>query len=335
MDMMNPFDVFTVAEICAAVNKVPNTYGRIRELGIFPTKGTLTSSVVAEEKNGSLVLLSTQPQSAPAQGGKVGKRKVRTFAIPRLVYDESIKPEDVKAVRAFGSNQVEQLASLLNEKLATARSKHDITLEFMRAGALAGVVKDGAGTTIYDYFDEFTITQKTVDFVLGTSTTNIGAKCREIARHIEDNLMGDVMTGIRVLVSPEFYDKLIVHAKVEAAFAGWAAAQERIGGDLRKGFTFGGLTFEEYRGQATDAAGSTQKFIAAGDGRAFPVGTANTFSTLVGPSDFNETVGQIGQEYYAKVIPAKFDRGYEAHTQSNPLPFCTRPAVLVRAYTSN
>src|SRR4029453_5013120 len=41
-----------------------------------------------------------------------------------------------------------------------------------------------------------------------------------------------------------------------------------MGGDLRKGFTFGGVTFEEYRGQATDAAGNTARFIAAGEGHA-------------------------------------------------------------------
>jgi hypothetical protein len=265
----------------------------------------------------------------------VGKRKVRTFRIPKLVYDEYVSPQEVQGVRAFGGNGQQAMAALLNDKLETARSKHDITLEYLRMGALKGTILDADGSTIYNLFTEFGIVQKTVDFVLGTSTTKIADKCREVLRHIEDNLLGEVMQRVHVLVSPEFYDKLVTHAKVEAAYANWTAAAERLGGDLRSGFTFGGLTFEEYRGQSTDTSGSVARFIAANDGHAFPVGTVQTFSTFAGPADFNETVGSLGQVYYAKVQPAEFDRGYKVHTQSNVLPLCMRPAVCVRVYSSN
>ena len=50
----------------------------------------------------------------------------------------------------------------------------------MEINALRGVVKDGAGTTLYDYFDEFGLTQLSVDFVLGTATTQVQAKIRSI-----------------------------------------------------------------------------------------------------------------------------------------------------------
>ena len=112
-------------------------------------------------------------------------------------------------------------------------------------------------------------------------------------------------------------------------------AADRIGGDLRGGFTFGGITFEEYRGVASDINAAATRFIAAGDGYAFPTGTSETFRTLVGPADFNETVGQLGQQYYAKVVEAKFGRGYEAHTQSNVLPICYRPNVCIKVTSSN
>ena len=47
-------------------------------------------------------------------------------------------------------------------------------------------------------------------------------------------------------------------------------------------------------------------------------------------ADFNETVNTIGQTLYAKQEPRKFDRGTDLHTQSNPLPMCHRPGVLVK-----
>ena len=33
---------------------------------------------------------------------------------------------------------------------------------------------------------------------------------------------------------------------------------------------------------------------------------------------------------YAKLDARKFDRGTDVHTQSNPLPLCLRPSVLVK-----
>ena len=99
---------------------------------------------------------------------------------------------------------------------------------------------------------------------------------------------------------------------------------------MRSGFTFGGITFEEYRGQASDINGTVRKFIAPGEAHAFPLGTVDTFGTYLAPADFNETVNTLGQPLYAKQEPRKFERGTDLHTQSNPLPMCHRPGVLVK-----
>jgi hypothetical protein len=63
---------------------------------------------------------------------------------------------------------------------------------------------------------------------------------------------------------------------------------------------------------------------------AFPLGTVDTFGTYFAPADFNETVNTLGQPLYAKQEPRKFERGTDLHTQSNPLPMCHRPGVLVK-----
>jgi hypothetical protein len=338
MAMVNPFDIFSVTEISAAINRVPNNYGRIGQMNLFPVKGTTSRSVAIEEKNGTLSLIPIEGGNAargPGNVGEVGKRKLRTFIVPRLVYDEFCGPEEVQGVRAFGGAEQDNLARLLNEKLVTARSKHDITLEHLRFGALKGVIYDADGSVYEDLYDAFDITQKSVDFVLGTPGTDIQAKCREVLRHIEDNLFGEIMNGVRVEVSPEFFDRFTSHAKVREAYAGYQEAAQRLGGDNRSGFTFAGLTLTEYRAVSRTPAGAALRFIAAGEGHAYPTGTATTFATHVAPADFNETVGQLGQLYYAKTVPAKFDRGWDIHTQSNPLPLCHRPDVLVRVHTSN
>ena len=255
---------------------------------------------------------------------------MRSFTIPHIPHDDVILPEEIQGIRAFGTeNELEAMANVVTDHLQSMRNKHAITLEHLRMGALKGNILDADGSTLYNLFDEFEITPKTVNFALGTASTDVKKKCLEVLRYIEDNLRGEFMTGVHCLVSPEFFDALTSHSKVKEAYERWEEGAA-LRNDMRSGFTFGGITFEEYRGQATDPDGNTRRFIASGEGHCFPTGTAESFVTYFAPADFNETVNTLGLPLYAKQCPRKFDRGTELHTQSNPLPLCLRPGVLVK-----
>jgi hypothetical protein len=259
---------------------------------------------------------------------------VRSFVIPHIPHDDVVLPEEVQGLRAFGSeNDLEALSNLIAKKLQNMRNKHAITLEHLRMGALKGVILDADASTIYDLYSEFGITQKTVNFALTTNTTEVIGKVLEVKRHIEDNLRGEFMTGIMCLCSQGFFDALTTHPKVKEAYQRWQNGQILFS-DNRTNFSFGGVVFEEYRGQATDAAGTVRKFIADDEAHFFPLGTASTFRTYLAPADFNETANTLGLPLYAKQAPRKFERGTDIHTQSNPLPICLRPEVLVKGTKS-
>ena len=334
--MNNPFNspAFSMAALTAAINIIPNRYGRMEALNLFPVKPVRTRQVIVEEQNGVLNLLPTMPPGSPGTVGTRGKRKVRSFVIPHIPHDDVVLPEEVQGIRSFGSEtEMESIASVMARHLETMRNKHAITLEHLRMGALKGVILDADGSVIYDLFAEFQITPAAISFDLGNASSNVKKKCAEVLRYLEDNLKGEFMTGIHVLCSPEFFDALTGHAKVEQAYTYWQQGAVLIN-DMRAGFSFGGLTFEEYRGQATDINGVSRRFIAAGDAHAFPMGTIDTFSTYFAPADFNETANTMGQVLYAKQQPRKFERGTDLHTQANPLPMCHRPGVLVKLTTA-
>lgn len=337
--ILDPFtdnNAFNMASLTASINILPNMYGRIKELKLMPYKGVTTRTILVEEKNGVLNLLPTLPPGSPGTQGKSAKRTARSFIVPHIPHEDSVLPGAWEGVRKFGESQVlSAVVQIVNDKLQEMKDKHAITLEHLRMGALKGVILDADGSTIYNLFTEFGITKKTVDFVLGTDGTNVPQKCRQVLRHIEDNLKGEVKTGVRAFVDESFFDKFIAHSKVKEAFQYHEAAQKVIGGDVREGFKFGGIIWEENRGTATDAAGTARKFIATDYGIAFPEGTRQTFRTLFAPADFNETANTIGLEYYARQEARRFGRGVDLHTQSNPLPICYRPGVLVEVKTSN
>lgn len=331
LDIFNN-QAFASVELSEAMNVVPNRYGRIGELGIFTERGVSTTSVSVEINNGVLNLLPTGKRGAPASQGTSGKRKLKSFEIPHIPHEDVVTAGEVQNVRAFGSEtELQTVMGTVNDKLITMSAKHDITLEWFRAGALRGDVLDDTGTSIINWFTEFGVAEKVVDFNLDSADTDVDAKVREVLRHIETNLMGDTMSSVRALCSPEFWDAFTGHAKVREAYR-FQQGQNLMRDDMRKGFNFQGVTWEEYNGLAVDKEGTPRRFIPAGDVRFAPLGTFQTFRTFFAPADFMETVNTKGLRLYAKMERIKFDRGMELHTQSNPLPICLRPAVLVRGH---
>jgi hypothetical protein len=330
--MLNIFDneAFNMVSLTNAINLLPNTYGRLEELRLFTPKGVRTRSIALEEQNGVLTLLPTQPVGSPATFATRGTRKLKSFAIPHIPHDDVVLPEEIQGVRAFGSeSELQVMSKVITDHLQAMKDKHAITLEHLRIGAIKGIVIDAAGVELEDLYTKFGITPKVVNFELDDPTTNVKAKCLEILRHTEDNLMGETMSDMHCLVSSDFFDALTSHQHVKEAFERWqdgAAFRE----DMRKGFTFCGITFEEYRGRASTLNGSVIKFIEDGEGHCFPKGTRSTFFTYYAPGNFNETVNTQGQPLYAKQEVRKYAQGIDIHTESNPLPLCLRPSLLVK-----
>ena len=189
-------------------------------------QGVRTRTIIIEEMAGVLNLLPTQPVGTPGTVGITGKRKVRSFVIPHIPHDDTVLPEEVQGIRAFGSEtETDAIANLMALKLQNMRNKHAITLEYLRMGALKGVILDADGSTLFNLYTEFSITPKTVGFALTTASTEVLLKVLEVKRHIEDNLKGEFMTGILCLCSQGFFDALTTHAKVKEAYARWREGQ--------------------------------------------------------------------------------------------------------------
>lgn len=333
--IINPFDEagYNMATMTEAVNLVPNTYGRIRQLGIFTPSPVRTRTIIVENVNGVLTLLQSQQVGAPPPRKKHGKAAMRSFIIPHIPYEDQIKAEDLQGARNPGTIDPKDLQTTMTKSLVEMRGAHAITEEHLFMGGIKGIILDADGSQIYNLYTEFGITAKVIDFVLDNDATDVTAKCRETVRHIEDNLLGDVMTGVRCLCSQEFFDALIAHPNVEKFWLGHVAALQiaGVGTDPRKGFNLGGITFEEYRAVATDPSdGTARRFIAAGEAHFFPEGTMNSFKIHYAPANYLETVNTMGLPLYAKQTMEPKGRWVDINTESNPLPMCRRPGVLVK-----
>ena len=335
----NPFDAggYSLAEMTQAINILPNLYTRLGELGLFRFEGVSQRSVIIAQIEGVLNLLPSVALGGPATVGSREGRAMRSFALPWIPHDDVILPADIQGVPAIGAgDEADPLVAVMTRKLTLMRRKHAQTREYMEMNALRGIVKDGAGTTLYNYFTEFGIAQISVDFILGTAGTNVQGKVRTVLRAIEDNLKGETMTTAHALVSSEFFDKLISHPKTEDAYKFFSATGgQPLREDMRRAFPFAGILCEEYNGSVTLSNGTSERLIPTGEGIAFPMGTFDTFTTYGGPANLLETANTIGLPLYARQMMDAKGRWIDLMTEASILPVNKRPRLAIRLHSGN
>lgn len=322
-------DAFSLMSLVAAINKLPYVPTRLGNMGIFAEEGVSTLSVAIEMQNGVLTLVPTAPRGASGAVKTVERRNIRDFRPVHLPQRVSVMADEVSNLRAFGKETDEETAmGLLTKKMAIARRDLDVTHEWQRVGCLKGQVLDADGTTvIYNYFNEFGVTQSTQAWALSTSTTKVLQLCIALKRMIEETLGGVYNSGVTVECSAEFFDAFTSHAAVTEAYKYQMSQQLRS--DMRDGFEFGGIWWEEYRGKV----GGT-RFIAANKAYAFPTGVPELFKSIYAPAPYMETVNTMGVPFYAKQNMFDYDVGVEMQVQSNPLHICTRPDAIVELTAS-
>lgn len=337
---------FTDQELTESINTLPNKYGRLEKMGMFPRQSISTTVVEARLEGTTISLLPTVERGGNSTPAQRDKGKSIFFKVPHIPHLETITPADIQDINRVvgGSRGKATLESEINKRLEKIRFRHDVTLEYMRNAALKGILVDGAGTTLYNFFDAFGITKKTIAFALGTAGTDVLGKCNEVIQWVEDNLQGEISSGVEALVDTAFFDKLIDHVKVKDKFLSWQAAmsmsqptrEDATGGATGRVFTFGGITFREARGSMTLYNGTTKTaLMAASSGQAFPVGTSDTFATYDAPPHrMSEVNAPPGEAIYISQEVLKHDKGIELDSESNPLPLVRRPALLVELTTN-
>jgi len=327
-------DAFGVVPLTDAINKIPFVPGRIGSLGLFADSGVATTSVAIEERGGLLTLVAPTPRGGPGITIDKTRRTLRSLAVPHFEINDAVMAEEVQGVRAWGSEtDVEMLMGKVADRGAIASQSLEVTQEYARIGAIKGIVTYADATTL-NLFTEFGVTAETeIDFDLDNATPVAGAfrkKCAGVTRQMAGILDGLPFTGLYALCGDAFFDDLIAHVEVRATYLNTQAAAELRAPYVQAGqtygsFSFGGITWENYRG----AVGATT-FVATDKCHLFPIGVPGLFRTYYAPADYIETVNTIGRRLYTKQYEMPNGKGVHLDTQMNALNICTRPKCLIQ-----
>jgi hypothetical protein len=340
MPMLDIFhsDAFSVTTLTDAINKIKFVPGRLGSLGLFRETGVTTTSVVIEERNGVLVLVSPTPRGGPGDTLPFNPRSARSFMVPHFEINDSVMAEEVQNVRAFGSEtEIETVQNKIGEHLEEATNSLGSTQEYARVGAVKGIVTYADGSTL-NLYTQFGVTPPTdVDLNLDAASPAAGILRQQlagIARTIGNELSGTSFSGLYGICGDAFFDALVAHNEVRESYLSWNAAAELrtavanspAGAGSWNTFAFGGVMFDNYFGKV----GSTT-FVDTDACHIFPLGVPNLFRSYYAPADYIETVNTNGRRLYTKQYEMPNGKGIHLDTQMNSLDICTRPGVLVKA----
>lgn len=344
MLVRSPSNNFDVVDLTSAVRNIPIQYGSFNTMGIFSEEGVASDVVMFEESTQDGALIVDRVRGEKNLVSKDGTRKLHSFICPHFPLDDYISPKDLQNKSAYDNfNEVELLEAVRMRKIKRITQNHDWTLNKARAQAIMlATAYAPNGTISQNWNTEMNVSRTAVDFLLGTSTTNILAKIETVIQTVHDGMGGNgIFTGIVIPCDTTFFNSFISHANVKAAWTyaqANATGQDPIRGRLAAGgsvmpngreFYFGGVTFKEIR----DSYNGTS-IVTSNEGVAVPTGS-DMFKTYFSPAERFGLVNTQGERIYLFEQAAPDGTKITLESESNHISALLRPQSLVRCYTSN
>ena len=327
-------DMFSVSEQTANMRKIKNNPRLISKSQLFSTKRIRTIDfhvqAIREEDH---VLLAVARGS---NGNTTSYDPADIHTMRSLYYPvkDFISADDIYSTGHLAQSDtygaLTTIQELMNEKQAKALRAFDITWEWQRCCALHGVVRNvpnktlGQTTTsiLYNLFEIFGVTEKSVAFPLLDPNGDIEAACTDVIDHFDFNGAPE-RTRTVAYCSPEFFKALVANPIVRDAF------KRKNEGEFywihQRAFEFQDIWWVRYPGKAF----GTEYWIKPNTCRFAAEGIPDLYQTVFSPADFIDAVGQPGQEFYFKNWARDDDRGIETLAVTTATSLCTRPELLV------
>jgi len=328
------------------INEIPNTSSFIKSLNLFKKNYTNHSAILFDKS----IRTNTLLPSVNRRGGKPtygSDRKTETYSLPLAYFHDmdTVEKADYEGKRQAGSKDNEDTeANVISEKLVDQRSKADQTHEYMMLQALKGICKTPDGVVLANMFTEFNVTKPSVDFLLGTASTDVKAKCAEVLDTMQSNLKsGGTFAGeIPVIVDRSFFNKLVDHDSVKEAYLNsvnntvyQAVDKTFYEWGISSVFRFNGLIFMVYNHTFSLPDGTTEVGVDTDTGHVVPrlSGNNSIFQAWYGPSRKMTSNGGAEMFVWEYRDPKGFYHDIDLETSA--LMFCEKPLTLVEVTTSN
>lgn len=332
-----PNGQFNVVDFTQTLNLIPNMYGKINRSGLFTNEFVSQDSFQFEVVDSTFEFVQDSLRGERHNVNRGSVRSIKSIYVPHFTLDDAITAADIKGKRAYGSDQAETLDAVRMRKMEQIRRSWDVSFERAKCQALVdGTVYAPNSTVNINWYDEFGITRKEVDFELSNPLTNVLEKIEEVVSHTQDNLLsGTELSEVVSYVSPEFFNALINHNTVQEAYKFYSSTQQPLRdrqgvGAMDREFMYGGMRFVEYR----TAYANGYRAIPAKEGRSVPMGINDMFKFVYAPSSKLDMLNTVAEAQYLFEYSDQFNEKILLQSESNFAAVLRRPAAVVRIFTS-
>lgn len=283
---------------------IPQNPTLMSESGIWSEEFLATRTVTFEERSGSIALVKDQLPGAKPFTTSNDLRKLHSYPMTHHPFMDALFPQDIAGKTRPGSmgTQLDTKDAAVLIKMEKMRKSFDRTVNFARFRTVAaGDLWTPNGTIAGNLYTDFGLTRKSVNFVLGTGTTDIIAKCEEIISYfMAQASAGQEVTKVTAFCSPGFFTGLINHAKVQAAYNLYAVtAPQQISRDragamgLYRRFVYSNIEFIEVvqSVEGTPLVNTNEAVFMADDGD-------DSFVTFFGPPNRFDLVNTTAESLY-------------------------------------
>lgn len=322
-------DAFSLSQLTQTIVDLPRVPTMLGDMGLFTEGSINTTSMSLERMGNALQLVPNQVRGGPGQTLKPKGRKLISVGTMHLPQVDTITPDQVQNVRAFGSEtELQAVQTVVRDRIAQMKANIDLTLEWQRMGAVKGKIMDSDGTTeILDIYNLMGKTQATQFWNIATNNTTADPKALAVGlkRAMRNALGGKMFRRPRVICSPGFFDKLVAHNNMKAAWERWNEGAFNRTDQTESDFEFAGVVYSIY-----DYTIGATPMVEDGFAYAIPEGQTGIFQMWFGPADYMETVNTNGVPYYAKQWEDQSGKFVTLESQSNPITICTLPESVIK-----
>lgn len=334
---------FSALTLTTSINNVPYAPQFLGSLGdrLFGVDGVRTTDIAIHERNGQLTIIGASERGAPPEQQGLPKGTMRKASVVHLAREGHMTADQVQNAlnyaAAAGQPQLQTMQGLLadiTDGPFGLRAAMELTHEYHRLGGIQGKVLDKDGTELHNWYDFFGLAVPAdIEIDFAAFTADGGAfevQCTKIARSVTQELEGLPATGAQImaLCGDNFFDDVYANKETKAARKNRDTGRDSdVLGDVGKAyttFTYGGITFVNYRGTKDGTVG-----IATDEARLFPLGVPGCFQMLFGPPDIMGMTNMKGLPIHMYMPQEKqTSKRATVEVQSNPITICTRPLAL-------
>lgn len=309
-----------VVEAIAMMNQIvmPNEF--FGDKYFTNREGKYSDNLVIPIKRGDTIIMEAIPSGAPRESSHDSTIHKLPVELARFADKKNISVSDLKHLLSFNNpeKQADAFAKMIGVKGGEIKNKFTATKEYMRLGAMAGIVKDGSGKTLFKFKDEN----------VNPLALNLNINPEAIFEEYQDDLVNEFgyapdyeVLGDRTLING------IWNYAVSKNLTGTNGTVKKVKDGNRTCIDYNGTIIRPITNAYPDKFGNNRKFFENGKGILVPIGT-DAFTEFYTHAEHMDAISGEPEEYFAKVTEKTDGSGVELIGESIAIPINTRPYAV-------